>query len=59
MISGDSELVIKQLRSRHTQERWNLIPYHSQAEKVLIQFEEIQIIHIRRIANVKIDASAG
>lgn len=35
-----------------------LIPYHSQTEKLLAQFEKVAIIHVRRAANMKADALA-
>ncbi|KAK2966064.1 hypothetical protein RJ640_010091 [Escallonia rubra] len=58
-IYGDSQLVVKQLRGEYMVRRTNLVPYHERANQLLSQFGKVQIFHVRRGVNARVDPLAG
>lgn len=54
-IYDDFELIVKQLRKEYSVKKVEPIPYHKR-EQLLKQFEEVKILHVRRVVKARADA---
>nr|XP_028946885.1 uncharacterized protein LOC114820431 [Malus domestica] len=55
---GDSQLINKQMNGQYAVKNENLTSYHERAKHLVSQFQEINIAHIPRSENNKVDALA-
>jgi ribonuclease HI/deoxyadenosine/deoxycytidine kinase len=59
IIKGDSLLVINQLNGTYTVKSDNLKPLYNEAKKALLNFENVQYIHVKRNNNAAADELAN
>lgn len=55
-VRADSQLVIRQLEGRYKVKNEGLRPLYEEARALLAEFEEVDLAHVRREANVDADA---
>jgi len=55
-VRADSMLMIKQLRGEYRVRQPHLVPLHAEAKRLLQQYDEVDLQHVRREHNVDADA---
>jgi ribonuclease HI len=55
-LVGDSELVVRQIEGRYKVKNADLKPLHAKAKKMLGEFDNWEIRHVKRAQNAEADA---
>ena len=59
IVKGDSQLVIKQMQKLYKVKAAHLIEYYDKANKLLMEFDTIEFIHVKRHLNARADELAS
>ena len=59
IVKGDSQLVIKQMQKLYKVKAVHLIEYYDKANKLLMEFDTIEFIHVKRHLNARADELAS
>lgn len=58
-VSGDSQLIVNQMKGTYKVKNQNLIPLHAEARRLLVNFDSFEINHVYRDQNSEADAIAN
>ena len=59
IVKGDSQLVIKQMQKLYKVKAPHLMEYYNKANDLLIEFDNIEFIHVKRHLNTRADELAS
>ena len=59
IVKGDSQLIIKQMQKLYKVKAVHLIEYYDKANKLLMEFDTIEFIHVKRHLNARADELAS